>query len=36
MLTTIFLFVLIDLLEEYLIWLPQAAHKEVKLIWPPS
>ncbi|XP_001945193.2 probable ATP-dependent RNA helicase kurz [Acyrthosiphon pisum] len=24
------------LLEEYLIWLPQAAHKEVKLIWPPS
>ncbi|XP_050522652.1 probable ATP-dependent RNA helicase kurz isoform X2 [Daktulosphaira vitifoliae] len=24
------------LLEEYLIWLPQTAHDEVKLLWPPN
>lgn len=28
-------FLFLDLLEEYLMWLPQTAHKEIKLVWPP-
>lgn len=28
-------FFFLDLLEEYLTWLPQTAHKEVRSIWPP-
>lgn len=32
---TFLTFFFLDLLEEYLTWLPKTAHKEIKSSWPP-